>query len=502
MRITRRNLLHAGMGAVASNALPSLASSQPEGTPFDHRTVVDLARNLAQAPFQPPPETPRALAALPFEQYRQIRYRKQEAVWGDSPTRFSIELFAPGYLYKDLVDIEIVESGRSRPFAINDDSFDVPSPPLARELGKAGKFAGFRLHYPINRPDYRDEFVVFQGASFFRGVSEGQGYGLWARGLALDVAEPKGEEFPLFRRFWIERPSAKAASIVVHALLDSKSVSGAYRFGIYPGRPTTMEVKAALFPRKRLKHAGIAPLTSMFLHGPHDPSAIDDYRPAVHNSEVLAMTRGNGELLVRPLLNPRELQIGAFVDENPKGFGLMQRNRNFAHFQDLGARFGARPSAWVAPAGDWGKGHVKLVEIPSDSETNDNIISYWQPEAELEPGRAHEFAYRLSWPNHYPRADVAARVIRSARSRRLSDRQPQMSIDWETRLRAADLTLEASATPGALSEAFLVDNEQAGGVRAFLAFDPGGEGLVELRAQLKHGGKPFGETWLFRWLAE
>lgn len=501
MRMTRRNILETGVGAMALSALPALAKGQGEGTPFQHQTVIDLAESLAQAAFVPPEATPPALADLQYDAYRQIRFRKKEAIWGATPTKFAIELFAPGFLYRDLIDIAIVESGMSRPLVINNESFEVPDPAIARDLTKAGKFAGFRLHYPINRPDYQDEFVVFQGASYFRGVSEGQIYGLSARGLAIDVAEPTGEEFPLFRRFWIERPAAEATSIVVHALLDSKSVTGAYRFGIYPGRSTTMDVTATLFPRKRLTHVGLAPLTSMYLHGPADPSPIDDYRPAVHDSEVLAMTRGNGEALIRPLVNPPSLQIGAFVDENPKSYGLIQRPRDFEAYQDLEARYGKRPSAVITPTGDWGKGHVQLVEIPTDSEINDNIVTYWRPAAALEPGSPFAYAYRLTWPNQIPGPQRAMRVVRTARSRRLTDGLPQLAVDWATDLRAADLTLAASAGPGTLSEALLVDNAEAGGVRGFITFDPGDEGLVELRAQLMREGKPVGETWLYRWLA-
>ncbi len=501
IKTSRRQLLTLGAGAVAAGAMPARAWAEASGTPFSRETVLAEAEALAAAPYKPPPATPKELAQLDYDTYRQIRYRKKEAIWGVSPTRFSIELFAPGFLFRDLIDISIVENGMSRPLSIGDDSFDVPDSALAPKLTGAGKFAGFRLHYPLNQPEYRDEVVVFQGASYFRAVSEGQLYGLSARGLALDVAEPKGEEFPVFHRFWIERPSAQATSIVVHALLDSQSVTGAYRFGIYPGRSTAMDISAVLFPRRRLTHVGLAPLTSMYLHGLADLSKPEDYRPAVHDSELLAMTTGSGEAIVRPLINPETLQASAFMDQNPQGFGLIQRNRSFELFQDLEAHYGRRPSAWIVPKGEWGKGVVQLIEIPSQSEIHDNIVTYWRPAAPLEPGQPFRYAYRLTWPNSAPRPQDVARVVRSVRSRRWSDGLPQVAIDYKTALPASALTLSASVSKGEMQEALLVENYELGGVRAFVTFDPGDAQLVELRVELQQDGRQVGETWLFRWLA-
>ena len=421
-------------------------------------------------------------------------------MWGASPTRFSIELFAPGFLYRDLIDIAIVENGYERPLTIDEDSFEAPDPKIAEELRQAGKFAGFRLHYPLNRDDYRDEFAVFQGASYFRCASADQIYGLSARGLGLDIAQPNGEEFPLFRKFWIERPSARVESIVVHALLDSESVTGAYRFGIYPGRPSRMEVEASLFPRRQLDHVSLSPLTSMFLFGPLDRPDKPDYRPAVHDSEGLAILTGRDEAIWRPLLNPTTLQVSAFTDTSPKGFGLIQRSRDFGHYEDLEADYGKRPSAWVRPLGDWGEGHVELVEIPSDSETNDNIIAYWRPKTPILEGRQFDYAYVLSWSDDV--VDPAmARVVHCAKGRRLTDGMPQVVIDYDTNLKADDITLDVSASAGAIQGTLLDDNDERGGVRIFLAFDPGDAQLIEFRVQPKQGDTPIGETWLYRWLA-
>ncbi|MDO8861632.1 glucan biosynthesis protein G [Haliea sp. E1-2-M8] len=482
----------------------AVAQSAGDGEEFSRNTVIERARSMAQHPFEPPGQAPEILASLDYSEYRKINYLEDAAVWGGSPTRFSIQLFAPGYLYRDLVDIDIVENGKSRPLTIAENSFQVPDPALAGMLAEIDKYGGMRLHYPLNISNYAEEFLVFQGASYFRGVSRGQVYGLSARGLAIDVAGPRGEEHPIFRQFWVERPSSDHDSMVVHALLDSKRVTGAYRFGIYPGAPLRMDVEVTLFPREDIEHVGLAPLTSMFMHGPLDHAELPDYRPAVHDSEGLAILRSNGERIWRSLANPRDLQVSAFVDENPAGFGLIQRQREFAYFQDLEARYDRRPSAWVQPLGGWGKGHVQLVEIPSDSEGNDNIVAYWRPEQGLKRGQAFEYAYRLSWPGDAPGNDGIARVVRSAGGQKLGSDHHEVMIDY-SELAASDLEgieVHAAINPGRLVEARIQPHRAINGARVFLSLDNDDQPGAEMRVDLKRGDQSVAETWLYRWLNE
>lgn len=505
---SRRDLL-GGLGAGLGLAgLPGVwtaaqaARRRGDGSAFSATTVLQEARALARAPYRPPPDVPERLRALDYDSYRAIRYQKDQAFWGRTPTPFSVELFAPGFLYDHAVDVFIVEAGRAYAVDVTERTFDAPSEAIEQLLVEQDQLAGFRLHYPLNREDYRDEFLLFQGASYFRAVSRGQIYGLSARGLAIDVAEPGGEEFPLFRRFWIERPAADANSIVVHALLDSERVTGAYRFGIYPGAPTTLDVEASLFARKPVAHLGVAPLTSMFLHGPVDGPDAPDYRPAVHDSLGLAIRTGQGDRLWRPLSNPLSLQLSAFVDRNPQGFGLIQRARTFGHYQDLEADYERRPSAWVAPRGEWGAGHVQLVEIPSGSEANDNIVAYWRPDRALTPDDPLSLAYRLTWPNEAPLPRGLARAARSGYGRTLGEGLPHWVIDYDA---PADIDLSAvrldmSASAGRLTNSVVQANPETGGFRIFFTLDPGGADLSELRLTPVLEGEPIGETWLYRWL--
>jgi len=478
--------------------LPLGAAAQPER--FSRGVVIDAAQALAGAPFKPLEPVPDELLALNYDQYRSIRYRKGAAIWGGTPTRFSIEFFAPGSLYDTGVDISIVENAMSMPIPLDDDAFEGVSEEVAGILASIAKVAGFRLHYSFNE-DYQDEFVVFQGASYFRAVSQGQSYGLSARGLAIDVAEPSGEEFPVFREFWIERPSSRADSIVVHALLDSPRVTGAYRFGIYPGAPTRMDVEATLFARRELRHIGIGALTSMYTFGSMDASDLPDYRSAVHDSNGLAIINGQGEYIWRPLNNPRGLQISAFMDYNPQGFGLMQRHRSLEDYQDLEANYHRRPSAWIRPVGNWGEGHVVLAEIPTPSEFNDNIVAYWRPATPLRPGEPFRFAYHMSWPDERPLPDGFGRVVRSAYGLKLAQPYPQMVIDYSdlpANIDVRDITFDVTVTAGTVLETIVQSNPLTG-ARVIITFDPQGAGWSEIRAVPTYQGAAIGETWLYRW---
>lgn len=469
--------------------------------PFSHDTVIALARQLAKEPFKESEKAPESLTKLDYSTYRAINFQQSESIWGDSPTRFSIQLFAPGFLFKDLVNIDVVENGWAYPVKVTESSFKTPDPSLGKILAQVGKYAGMRLHYPINREDYKDEFIVFQGASYFRAVSEGQLYGLSTRGLAIDVAQPKGEEYPLFKHFWIERPSLYQKSIVVHALLDSKNVAGAYRLDIHPGSPTWIDIDVILFPRTDIQCVGLAPLTSMFMHSPMDAPDKADYRSAVHDSEALAMAKGNGEQIWRPLNNPHKLQVSSFVDENPLGFGLIQSHRRLDHYQDLEAKYHRRPSAWVEPLGNWGKGRVELVEIPSDSEANDNIVVFWRPEEGLKQGRRFSCSYRLSWPDDAPVRGDQVRIVRNAIGQKLFGDHEEIVVDY-SHLSAEEIKnirIEATISKGRILESRIEPYPDINGARVFVHFDPEDADLSELRVQLKKEDQPVAPTWLYRW---
>lgn len=487
------------LAAPASAAAPADAAKEA----FNPETVKGLAQQLAASDFAKPViELPEPFNKLSYDQYRDIRFRPEQAVWKGEKLDVEVQFFPLGWLYETPVDMWLVEGGEARKLTADGRLFTLG--PLIGKGAEAAPygFSGFRLHGPLNRADYFDEYVVFQGASYLRAVGRGEFYGTSARGLALNTARPGGEEFPFFRAFWIEKPKAGDGGVTVYALLDSPSVTGAYRFVIKSGETTTIDVEATLFPRKALMHVGIAPLTSMFLHGPADSRIVADFRPAVHDSEGLAVFNGSGERLWRPLLNHKTLQVSAFVDKDPKGFGLAQRDRNFHAFEDLEAHYERRPTVWVEPKGPWGEGFIELVEIPVDVEIHDNIAVFWKPAKGLDPGTSHFFAYRLYWGQDVPAAWSGARVAKTRVGHAKNDGNTLFVIDFEgpavKELRDLPIA-ELSVSAGSFSNLVVQRNSEIAGCRVSFELNPNGADLVELRSALKVGDQLISESWLYRW---
>ncbi|WP_424135032.1 glucan biosynthesis protein [Roseomonas chloroacetimidivorans] len=476
--------------------------------PFDDTTVRQMARDLAAKPYAPPEERlPGKLADIGYDEYRSIRYDSQRALWRAEKLPFQMQPFHRGFLFKQKVALFEVAEGKATPIPYDPSAFtlaEVGGPP-GGDLG----FAGFKLTNPMNRPDHYDEVASFVGASYFRAVGKGHVYGLSARGLAIATAERSGEEFPLFRAFWLQRPQPGGNSMVVHALLDSPSTTGAYRFTIRPGEETVFDIEARLYPRVDMPTAGIAPLTSMFLLSPLDRGGMDDYRTAVHDSDGLMLSTGRGEAIWRPLANPRELQISVFADANPRAFGLMQRRRAFTDYNDLEAHYEKRPGAWVEPIGDWGEGAVHLVEIPTQEEIHDNIAAFWRPKEPLRKGQEYSYVYRLHWSGGAAFGNSASpppAQFEEARQGGKPQAPGTRLFVLETkggRLAAlpenAQPVLDVSASVGRIDNAVLQRNPETGGWRASFELVPGNERLVELRALIKTDERPLTETWLFRW---
>jgi glucans biosynthesis protein len=486
--------------------LAAAAAQLDEAQPFAPEMVRERAKALARTEFVPPPsKLPKELKGLNYDQYRDIRFRPDQGIWRGEGTSFELQLFHLGFFFDVPVQIHLVEGNSSRRLRYSANYFHfgpsvIAPPPTITDLD----FSGFRIHFPLNRADYYDEFAVFQGASYFRAIGRGQGYGLSARGLSLDTAEPSGEEFPIFRTYWIERPSAGSGALVLHALLDSRSAAGAYRFVIRPGEQTEMEVQLALYPRVDLANPGIAPLTSMFFFGSADRVGVDDFRPAVHDSDGLAIWNGRGERLWRPLTNPSKLQISQFLDTGPRGFGLLQRKRRFEQFEDLEARYEKRPSLWVEPVGDWGPGAVHLIEIPSDEEIHDNIVAFWRPAKRLVAGAEFTFSYRLFWCwTPMPESGIAAVASTRVGIGRIPKTRLYV-IDFEgerLKQRAPDKLAEADvrASAGNILHPVVQAIRGGTGQRVSFMLDPGDAKVVEMRCHLAVDGERVTEVWMSRW---
>nr|WP_284731170.1 MULTISPECIES: glucan biosynthesis protein G [unclassified Pseudomonas] len=365
---------------------------------FSLDDVSAKAKELAGQKYEAPRSNlPNEFREMKFADYQKIRFRNEKAEWADQNTPFKLSFYHQGMHFDTPVKINEVTADSVQEIKYDPTRFDFGDvkfdPKATEQLG----YAGFRVLYPINKADKQDEIMTMLGASYFRVVGKGQAYGLSARGMAIDTALPSGEEFPRFTEFWIERPKPGEKQLVIFALLDSPRATGAYRLTLRPGTDTIVDVKSQMFLRDKVSKLGVAPLTSMYLFGANQPSKVLNYRRELHDSSGLSIHAGNGEWIWRPLNNPKHLSVSNFTVENPRGFGLLQRGRDFSHYEDLDDNYDKRPSAWIEPEGDWGKGTVNLVEIPTADETNDNIVAFWSPAELPEVGKPLDVSYRLHW---------------------------------------------------------------------------------------------------------
>jgi len=499
--LSRRSFLASALASTSILALPVHATEVPE---FSRDTVISLARELAARDYAPRPSVPQDWLDMTYQDYQTRWFRNRDALWSDTNRSYNVDFFLPGLYFPRPIQINTVANNTAErvPFDLSlfDKTDKAPDLSIDDSLG----YSGLRLRTELDQPNLKNEFCVYQGASYFRAIGLGNAYGLSARGLALKTGDPMGEEFPEFIEFWLESPAPGQRNMVIHALLNSPSVTGAYRFDITPGENCTMEIEATLFARDELSHVGLGPLTSMFLFDQTNRTRFDDFRPAVHDSDGLLVQNGHGEILWRPLANPKQLQISSFVDENPLGFGLMQRARKFSDFADLEANYHKRPCLWVEPKGDWGKGAVTLVEIPADQEIYDNIVAYWRPRAPYAAGSQVDLSYRLTW-GHEPDLQLPKVVNTSGGARVFGDPGRIMTLDFADHPLLADgpdgIDVHISSPHVDTSSGVLQRNPETGGLRLAFSFDPGERDLVELRAQLRKEGQMASEVWLYRWTA-
>jgi periplasmic glucans biosynthesis protein len=509
---------------LSSAALPSAIRSAraepgkpPQAPPkFDFEDVVRRARDLAAADFDTgSPPLPEALNKLDFDAWRDIRFRPDKAFLGANGSQFRLQLFHLGHLYRRPVTINTIRDGIAAPIPYAANLFDYGRTKIDKPLPVNLGFAGFRLHYPLNSPKILDEVIAFLGASYFRFLGRGQHYGMSARALAVE-AGTTSEEFPFFREFWIETPEPGADQATIYALLDGPSATGAYRFDLYPGVETAIEVFAELFPRKPNVKFGLAPLTSMFFIGEDDHRFNDDFRPELHDSDGLLIHSGTGEWIWRPLRNPVKPEVSAFLDKDLRGFGLLQRDREFDHYQDLDLNYEMRPSLWVEPRGNWGEGRVELVELPTGHETNDNIVASFVPKDSPEPGKAFTYAYRMVAGVDLAQLSPNGRVLNTYQTiaAALGSFEPpapgsrRFIIDFtggDLPYYAGDpqlVEVVPSTSQGTITRSFIVPNEHTKGFRAIIdvQLEPGQ--AADLRAFLRTGSRALTETWTFPWRAD
>ena len=500
------------VGAAEGDATPApeagAAPGNGQGRPFSFERLIERTRQMAREAYQAPSRVPDASAQIPVDVYERVGFKPEALVWADSPS-YRLGFFLPGSIYREPVTISIVEEGLARPVPMRAEMFDLSGVDQRDQIQDDMGFAGLRVLYPLDQATTFQELLSFLGASYFRAVGRGTNYGAGARGLALNTGLGRAEEFPGFRQFWVQRPGQPFDPLTIYALLDSPSVAGAFRFDVTVRESTRMAVDANLFFRSDVEQVGVAPLSSMFLFGPNDRPDIPDFRPEVHSSGGLAIWNGAGELLYRTLVNPSELRMSIFIDENPRGFGLVQRNRRPEAYQDIQARFDLRPNLWVEPRGTWGKGSIRLIEVPTQNPQHQNLAAFWTPAEPVRATQELRLAYTLVWslapPIDTGLATVTATRIGVARNRDGSVRENarEIVIDWqpatgEDAVEIGQLNAALSSGNSKVSPPVLLPNPIDNGWRLTFQVEPSGGGPIELRAVLRAGDKLVSETWLYR----
>lgn len=506
---SRRAVLAGSAAFLASGlwgAAKSDAASTGETVTFDK--LIEKARNAAAKPFEPAHiPAPELIEKINYSAHWQIRFR-DDATLFIGKNKAPVQLFHPGRYFPEPVRIYVRdEAGTAHEVPFIRDFFSMPEDNPALDLPEGFGFAGFRIMRPGLEPDW----ISFLGASYFRTDGPEAQYGLSTRGIAINTGLNSPEEFPRFTAFWLGPPETDDEELSIWAELDGPSITGAYRFGVvrnaaYGGHLT--RVSAHLFLRKQIERLGVAPLTSMYWYSERDRSGGSDWRPEIHDSDGLAMAAGNGERIWRPLSNPSTVETSSFLDENPIGFGLIQRDRQFENYQDDGVFYNRRPSAWVKPTGDWGHGQVQLVLIPTEDETFDNVVAYWVPDAATEEGTAFRFDYEIEWRTRDPVPEAVAWVVATRQGQGgvpgdpLPEGVGKMVIDFEGPS-LTGLTRDSGVVPvidaanGRILEP--VDAYPVVGTNHWrLAFDfeQTGPEPVSLRAYLQHRGRALTETWL------
>lgn len=510
-------LLLGGLSGPFAAGLAEAAAAQPRpggepaaipagGTSFSSSTVASLAQEVASKPYKPPAKPSLgSLATISPDDYAQISYRPEKIVWGSDNLGFAIEPLHPGANVTGQMQIFLVERGMARPLQYDPANFNFGKikPPAANANLD---HSGFRI-LKVDRNGTVAPVASFQDASYFAAIVPNQTWGLIARPLTVRATSGPGEEAPQIRMVWIEQPSVASNTLVIHALIDTPSLAAAYQFTLRANDVVIVDTECTIFARNAVGHFGLAATQATYFFGAIERRNTDDVRPAAHEIKGAQILTGAGEWIWRPVTNRSAVQISGFIDTNPRGFGLLQRDRAFDDFLDDENQWQRRPSLWIEPIGEWGPGEVTLVEVPAASQNNKNIAMYWRPKAGLASGSKSHFAYRQFWCWTPPEQPPGAMVTLS-RVGRLSNNPQNARRRFLVQFTGgpigdekefADLKPKVWASAGKLLSVRTFRSSRQKNLRVLFDFDPGSEPSIEFRLVLESKDKPVSETWLYRW---
>jgi glucans biosynthesis protein len=512
MPFSRRDLLAAALASGAFHLVAGAAAQAADiatgpAEPFSFDALRETARRLAGEPYTPAtlPESDMAvLEAVDYDRHNQITYRPDRTLWAEADGAAKVRFFHPGRYFKEPVRIFEVRGGTAREIPFSADLFEIPADNPARDLHEAG-FAGFR----VMDPEAQDDWMAVLGGSYFRTSGYANQFGMSARGLAIDAGGPGPEEFPRFTSFWLE--PAEAGGLTIYALLESPRATGAYRIASARHEGVFQDIDADIFLRGDVERLGIAPLTSMFWFGKNNRHLSPDWRPEVHDSDGLELLLGNGERIWRPLNNPPRPMANSFVADDLQGFGLAQRERSFAEYQDDGVFYEKRATVWVEPKGEWGAGSVMLVELSTNDEIHDNIVAFWRPAAPAAAGSQYSLSYRLSWVKESPASPVARfTATRIGAGGVPGQPRPANVVKFVCDLdgrgfegldRSSGVEAVVEASRGTLGLTVAYPIAGAAGWRAMFDLDigpPDGDEPIDLRMYVRHDGEAMSETWIYQ----
>jgi glucans biosynthesis protein len=473
-------------------------------------TVAQEAQALIQKPQRTPKALPRGLQSLSYDQYREIRFRPSEALWWNTDSRFRVEFFHLGHLFNNQMNIFEISETHMQEIPFIEDAFDYGNSGYEPGFFNSPKgYSGIRVKYPLNTEEVFDDLIVFQGASYFRALGARQTYGLSLRGIAMNTIGEK-EDFPRFTKLWLKKPKPSADQFTIFALLEGEKVTGAYQFDISPKGVAKIEVHARLFFREDgAAEVGIAPLTSMFVFGENSNNpTIRDWRPEVHDSDGLLLY-ADSKWDWFPLENLPGRTITRVPKVKLRGFGLLQRDRDFRNYKDLEAHYERRPSAWIEPNGKWAPGEIVLYTFGTDTEATDNVIAYWKPDIEVGATGPIDFSYTISLPTKDPEHDLAKVMETRVGQRTMDSEATTLIIEFSRPKSIAIDEIEGLSIGFDHGEAELIEkpviqyNAPEDQIRVFAHFKtPRGDtssSPYRMSAQLLRQGHQMSERWNYTW---